>query len=386
MHEELRIPILRNLVICLALAVMMGCGDSRSGRIALDIERHGWDSVSVSGAFLRTNFLGMSRAIEPGQPSIYLFDSKHDTLYIGEGLSARIPVPDSRLGDAEPVLIEVCARIGEEQVCEQESLRASRKRVIIEPEVDYPVGDDLRRGTMRMRVVAERQVRGSSAWEQIDDHALPTGKVLVTVEGRANSEASIPFEGTPGSFNLERAAGYQNFRFALDNALYETHRANVVFSVHAGLGGEPAPAGETVLEVRPPSQQRLVNVLADRAAIKVTDWLMGPGRTATMETSVKDWDFDRESRLYTAAVRVNWVGPQGDLELKGRLHFPPDGRDATFTIYDGTREAWALWRNRTLSNSVRLDLDRDVVRQEPDRRRQQEQQERERRRPWWRFW
>lgn len=348
--------VIRTSLPTLVLAGMLlvsACGPRTEYRVAdLSIQRHGWDSLRVDVAFASETAIGGRKPVEPDRVEVILYDQDYVSLYSGQ--PGVVPVPDQQLGSRERLTIEACGSVRGRQVCVQDVLRASRKRLEVDPEVEFPLDEEMTSGRYEFTFRAQRLASESEDWQPISP-ADVKGFLRVWVENsevRERGAIDVPFERTSGSFDLSRSSDYRDFSFYLESQLLDRDTAFVHFDIYAGLGGAPERLTSVRQEVYWKSEDEReedVRYFARIAAERIVDELgsfLG-GRNAI--AYVDDWDFDSRRRQYRLQLEIRWEGSffdRGRFALEGMLAVSGDGRDATFERTDANRRAERRWRSR----------------------------------------
>ena len=337
-----------------AATVLSACG-ARTEYVVdnLTVERTGWDSLRVDVDFGRRTVVGGSLPVEADSVAVVLFDEGYDTLFTGG--PGVVPVPDERLGDRERVMLEVCGSVKRRNICVQESLRASPKRLDVTQEITYPRQGDLEEGAYELAFQVQRREFDGEGWERIESHGV-SGHLLAWVDDpKAKTEGAvrIPFQDSRGRFNLARQPNYKNFKYYLDSQLLDEDAAAVYFEVHAGLGSTPVRLSSTRKEVRRKNEDEReleVRYFAEQAAEMIIDELGSFLGTDRAYAYVEDWSYNTVSRSYEIELDVEWEGSafdRGRHEIEGMLDVGEDGSSARYRLRDGNRRAIRKWRART---------------------------------------
>lgn len=355
--------------VVLVATALIGCGArTEFGAEDLEINRSNWDSLSVGLSFVKRTTLGGTTRVYPDSVTVAVFDETFDSLYVGPPGS--IPIPDRELGDRERVTIEACGELRARQICLQQEIRASAKRLHLEEEIDYPSDSDMARGSYDFTFRVERQEFGGDGWESIESGDV-NGYLVAWVddaEAERKGKVRVPFDRPRGEFNLSRHANYKNFRFFLDSKLLDQPSARVNFDVFAGLSSSPVYLASIPIEVGHKSEAERadqVRFFVEQAAERIIDeldsFLGGRGAVAY----VREWNFHTFSRTYRIPMRVEWRGSifdRGRYEVEGILEVRDDGSRAVFEYVDGNQRADRRWERRTDSRMLslgRLDPDPD---------------------------
>jgi hypothetical protein len=345
------------IVLGVAASAILSCGPGRTYVVSeLIVDRVGWDTVSVDVSFLRAD--GRPAVVSPAI-SVTAFASDFDTLYAGS--STRIPIPDERLYGSEPLLVEVCGRFPDGQVCEQRGLLASPKRILVEEEISYPEDGDFDRVAYELGFVVERQRFGDQSGERIRKGSAVTSYLMTYVgDAPTTGELRIPVRGRRARFNLARLANYRDFSYHLRSSLMERSEATVRFDIYASIGGESHLVASADRVLR--SKSRRVREMesgdfAEEAMVALLDHLHAFGARSRPYVYMKSWDYDDSERRYRIELDVLWrksfLGSRW-YELRGVLEVGEDGRDAVFRAVEGNRRARSEWLDRVDGTSLRL--------------------------------
>ena len=362
---------LQNVGLISALLLLLGCG-ARTEYLAtsLEIDRVDWDSVRVYVSYAARKVIGGDTPIEADSTVITLFDARYDTLY--SGAPGTIPVPDAALGNRERLMVEACGLVKRRQMCAQQLLESSPKRLTVAEEIMYPRAGDLEEGSYDFSFGVERPAYDGEGWERIETQDV-NGHLLAWVDGpeaKARGVLRIPFSRPSGSFTLSRYSNYRNFKYYLDSALLDHQSAKVTFEIHAGLSEAPVRLASTTKEVhRKSDDDRALEVryFAEQATEMIIDELGSYPGSRSAFAYVQDWQFTSMDRSYLIELEVEWDGPRFDRgrhEVEGVLQVREDGSGAAFRIESGNRRAVRKWRARTDENTLplgRLDVFRADV-------------------------
>ncbi|MDX1546723.1 MAG: hypothetical protein R3247_07035 [Rhodothermales bacterium] len=338
------------LAAVLLLGVTAGAcgGDANPYTAALTVQHRGWDTLAVDVRFGRAGLFGATAAA-PADTSVYLFNAAYDTLFAGPG--PLVVVPDARLGDREPILVEVCGQFEDGRLCEQQGLAASPKRLQLDPRITYPEPGSFERGRYALGLRAERQVFGrDDAWEALAGVPPPAGYLLAYV-GDADEEAvRVPLDGPEGRFDLSRYDGYDDFAFRLRARLLDGEEADVHIEVHAGFEGQPpvrlATVDKRVRDKTPVLRRREVRHLAREASRALLDRLRVDRDDDRARVYIEDWHFNRLTRTYRIVLLMAWRGDGffgRTRALEGELQVREDGREARFRRTDASSRADDRW-------------------------------------------
>ncbi|WP_456424967.1 hypothetical protein [Rhodocaloribacter sp.] len=364
----------------LAIVALAACG-SRSGVVVtrFEVSRTSWDTLRVNVAFGARRLLGDPRPIRPDETTLHVFDAAFDTLYAGP--DRVIPIPDADLGSEERLLVEVCGAFGAHRVCEQRALRASPKRVLAEPDIEYPVDERFERGRFHFGFAVERRRFGAETWEPVARRRPVEGFILAYVDAEEGAPVRVPFSRSRGRFNLASHDHYRDFKYALQTELFDGKEAAVRFDVYADLMGTDEPL--TTVEkriVRKTDEERMAEVAAfvREAGARVLERLgIDPGRRRVY-VFVDEWAYDPGARLYTVVMELHWASgffSRRWHELDGRLVVDEDGREARFERTRANDDAERRWRERVPADTLRIpmrrppgEVEEGTVEPEPPRR------------------
>jgi hypothetical protein len=329
---------------------------------------------------------------------VRVFRANYDTLYAGPA-DRPIPIPDRRLGDREPLLVEACGtfrRAGAARtLCQQATVRASPKRVRAEQaNVTFPDEGDFRKGRYELRLRTERRAfetarektraAGDTArWEPLSG-ATPESILLARAESPSGQAAvRVPVDSSGrGTFDLARYEGYDDFRYHLRAAMEQPRRltvregapppsATVAFEVRAGPGVAPLRPVErfqkTVRRLTPAERRRRVQGFAQSAARAIArrlhedrddeeEWADEWAETVTRAT-VTGWRYDRAAERYTMDLRVRWHETDDRDErdrIDGTLTVEEGNRRARFTGERGNRRTVERWREAAEGDEIEL--------------------------------
>lgn len=348
-----RRPTLQAAASIAALFLLVGCG-ARAEYFAshLVVERIGWDSVRVDVTYAQRKVIGGGSPITADSTVVTLFDARYDTLYSGS--PGAIPIPDAELGHRESIMIEACGTVKRRQICAQQSIESSPKRISLDEAISYPHAGSLAEGSYDLSFAVERRDFKGHGWEPIDAQGI-LGHILVWVEdpeAKNRGMVRIPFSRPNGRFNLSRYANFKNFKFYLDSELLDHQTAGVTFEIHAGLSGNPVRLAATTKVVRSKTQEDRENdvrYFAEQVAEIIIDELGSYPGNRSVAAYVDDWRYHSGSRTYRIELEIVWDGPRSDRgrhELMGILQVGEDGEDAVFVAESGNRRAVRKWRKR----------------------------------------
>ncbi|MEX0821831.1 MAG: hypothetical protein WD021_06775 [Rhodothermales bacterium] len=360
-------------LLAAALLLWAGCGARFEYRgDDLVLERRGWDSLHVDISFVRSTAIGGDVPVSPDAVIVSVFDDLYEPVY--EGGPGLIPLPDRSLGHRERLTVEACGIVRARQICIQEVVLASPKRVEVDEEIEYPTDGDMSDGRYAFTFLVERQLFESSAWERIDS-ADVRGYLLAWVnhpDGRRDGTVRIPFASHSGAFDLSRYANYKNFRYYLDSRLLDDEMAQVTFAIHAGPGNNVAPIKQVSKEIlRKTEGERAddVRYFVEQATERLIDELgsfLGGRRAMAF---VNEWEYNQLSRTYRVDMEAEWEGPifnRRALQVEGVLEVHEDGSNARFRLRTANRSAADRWRDRVDGDEMTLGT---VGVRRPDRQR-----------------
>lgn len=344
----------KRLLVAVTAGTLLACG-ARTEYVVqhLEVERTSWDSLHVAVAFAKRAAIGGSSPIEAESTVATVFNSRYDTLYSGP--AGLLPLPDPFLGDKERLMLEVCGAVKQREICVQETLRASPKRLHVLEQITYPRNGDVTEGSYDLTFGVERQRFDGDGWETVEA-ADVKGHLLAWIddpEAKERGAVRIPFEKASGRFNLERQANYKNFKYYLESELLDHQSADVYFDIYAGLGEHKIRLASTKKEVRRKSDDeraREVRYFAEQAAERVIEELrsaLGSGRAYAY---IESWSFNAGARRYEIELEMEWEGSvfdRGRHEIEGALEVGENGSDARYRIRSGNRRAVRKWRDRT---------------------------------------
>ena len=345
------------LMTCLAA----GCGPQEDIVIRdVDVSRSGWDSLIVSASFARNTSLNGLQRITPDERRIIVYDASYDTLYAGT--DSVFSISDGELGNRERMMVELCGQVEKVVVCEQYPIQASPKRVLVEPDIEYPVRKAVYQGNYRLPFSFERLRYGTEDdWEPIERSSSPDGRIIAYVEGRENESVQFPFDDQRGGFNLAQNSNYQDFKFYLDSALLDHNEASVRFDIYVNMDGLEQPIASTVKAVSVLSdEEHQVEVarLAEEAAEQIVKRLNPFLNRRRNVVYIDGWNYNSFRQMYTVNLEIKWSGSlfaRSDYELAGILEVYEDGARSSFRKSDGNRRAVNRWKSRIDGNVMTLD-------------------------------
>ncbi len=335
---------------------------SRSGGIAvsrIDVTRTGWDTLAVEASFVKQSIIFVRRDVVPRVVSVTVYSAGFDELYVGDG--RRIVVQDQVLGDLERLLIEVCAHYDGEEVCGQEAVLASPKRMRVAHRISYPDSTDVARGRYSLRFVYERQRWEGETWERIPHRGRLYSRMRVYVPGYDEDAVELAINGASGPFNLRKAPGFNDFHYRLATAMQDTVRIAVQFDIYAGYKPEAtrrvASIAHSVEGVSGEARWREVIRLSELAAATLVAALTPGGEVEVQLPDTMRWDYNRLTNTYRMALILRWRGARSSRirhYLMGTLRVDATDHHARFTLMRATGATARLW-NRRIGEST-LDL------------------------------
>lgn len=335
---------------------------SRSGGIAvsrIDVTRTGWETLAVEASFVKRSAIFVRRDVVPRAVSVTVYSAAFDELYAGDG--RRIVVQDQVLGDRERLLIEVCAHFEGKEICGQEAVQASPKRMRVAHRIAYPDSTDLARGRYSLRFVYERQRPEGETWERIPYGSRLYSRMRVYVPGYDEDAVELAINGASGPFNLRGAPGFNDFHYRLATALQDTVPTAVQFDIYAGFKpesiGRIASVAQRVNGVSGEARWREVVRLSELAAAALVAALTPGGEVEAQLPDTMRWDYNRLTNTYRMALDVRWRRARSSRfghYLTGRLRVDATDHHAQFTLTRATGATAKLW-NRRIGEST-LDL------------------------------
>lgn len=342
------------VVLLAVVSALPGCAGGTPDVATLEVARRGWDTLAVTIRFEERDWLGRRSPVRPGSVAVAVFDAAYDTLYVGP--DEIIAVPDGRLGDAEPILVEACGSFRAGPVCEQQTVFSSPKRFWSGLEVTFPTDEALERGSYSTRPTVERRVFDGEAWEVLPHAAMPPLSARVRVAGSGVDGIRLPLRTPAGSFDLASDAGYRDFRYHLRSAFRDSGRAEVVFQAFAGTDGHESPAGSVRVPLVDRSEEELLLQLEPlvRAAVRdLVERLQGFFGAERTYVFVNAWSYDALERAFEAEVELH-LRDGAWLEIAGVLRVTEDGRQAWFRRDRANGPAALRWEERIGPDSLSL--------------------------------
>jgi len=341
-------------IICgqvLLVVLLASCGGSPPPALqGVSVTQVSWDTLDV-----------IAPSPEGGPAlNVAVFDAAHDTLYAGP--PARIGIPDAALGDAEPLLVEVCAAMAQRLVCEQEGLRASPKRVVaLKNDWDLPNVHNPARGRYTLRLAVERQRFGGTTFERLDAGAAVQAHVVATVDEHPDTGVRLPLADATGVVDLTNRPGYRDFAFHLRSARVDGRPAAVTYAVYARLQNDPPVrvASHTHHVVPPTRAEQALHVewFAEQAGTQLLKGIDARGRYQG-DVFVDDWRYQPGLGQYTVTMELRVYWPSGRWRgelLRGTLQVQQDGRQPRFALTRGNRRALHRWQRQEVASVLSLE-------------------------------
>ncbi|HEX7069898.1 MAG TPA: hypothetical protein VF190_03790 [Rhodothermales bacterium] len=318
----------------------------------LEVQPLSWDSLRVEVGFAERG-IGPPRPVDVDSVVFRLFDGEYQTLY--EGTGPVVPVPDSKLGDRERLVLEACGTLHGTTVCDQRMLQASPKRVTFREDLTYPRDGRYDRGDYSFAFRLERQAFEGGQWEELPGTPMTSAYLVASVDGDTDTSVRVPISAAGGEFDLSRYENYATFDYRMRRALERRDAVPVQIEVYAGLDGEAGPLAtlerivrEKSREEREEEMERFVQLAAERLLERFEPYDDG-------RAYVRRWAFDEDSRRYEVRLRLTWGHLFfGRRVVDGELSVGEDGSDAVFTQHDLNREARRPWRQRIGRDRVAL--------------------------------
>ena len=318
----------------------------------------GWDSVRVEVDFCWDLAVGKEKSFPPDTLSITIFDQAYRTLYAGS--ERIIPVPDWTLGDRERLLVEVCGFVRDSQMCMQENITASPKRIDVDLAIEYPDNNDYTRGEYEFTFNVERRRFMTDAWEQSEEHRDVRGHLLSWVEEDQQEMVKVPFTRQNGVFNLARQDNYKDFRYNLESQLYDKKEALVHFEIYAGLNGQvdKVASVDKLIQLKTQVERAMeVYFFAEQVSEFLIDTLDSLPRSRRAVVYVDDWEYNESSRIYSIQLELNWrtsFFSQRAYQISGILRVSEDGSSASFMRNSANSEMRRRWRSQVDSDIMEI--------------------------------
>ena len=349
--------------------LLIGCGAREEIVISkLSLAHRGWDTLSVSVDFASKTAIGGGRPFFDVEKSIVAFNASYDTLYVGS--DSVFSLPDADLGNKEQLLVEVCGDVKQLRVCEQVITTASPKRILLEPDITYPLRKKDFEGQYRLPFEVERME--NEQWVPIKPSNSIEGHLKAYVEGREEDAILLPFSEQRGVFNLARSSNYKDFKFYLDAALINADSANVIFDVYVDMDGVSDAVASLSRGIQVKSEQEHkqdVALYVERAADRLVDILSPFLRKKTNTVYIDKWVHNKFKKMYNVEMEVEWRGTlfnRSTYRVKGVLEAYEDGDRATFKYVDGNRRGRQRWNARVGRERVELFSEGMPVAELPD--------------------
>jgi len=349
--------------MCLAVLAVVGCGQEPEYAFRyLELERYGWDSLSVEAQFGERLLFGRTRPTAPQATSVFLFNAAYDTLYAGDG--RLVPIADRKLGDGERLMLEVCGRFETMTVCDQQTVAASPKRLRVEHDIVYPDGWAFEKGRYDFHFIPERQI-DDGTWERIGQAGDVHGYLRAYVGKQTEEAVEVPITGNKGRFDLQGRPHFDEFQYQLTSALIEQGTAPVHFEVYAGLEGWPASLlasdekkvrdkteEERALEVEHFIEQA-TEMLFDALEIEEVDWME--------QTDSTTWVFNQLTNTYRIKMALAWEVDEGRFfrrprmyEVEGLLEVEAGGDNARFVRQAANGRTARRWADTVAGPTLAL--------------------------------
>ena len=335
----------------LLLLTLTGCSDTYMVD-RFQIHQQGWDTLQVDVQFVRTAAFGSPKVVQPQDHTIFVFNAAYDTLYADT--ASVVVINDRELGNEERVMVEVCGGFGAITICEQETVAASPKRLLLEHDLAYPEDEDYDRGRFDFHFVAERQVFETEAWEPIKLPRRVSGYVLAYVGEEVDEAVKVPFSRRKGRFNLTRYAHYKDFQYHLQSQLFDGDQADVRFDVYAGFNGQApyrlASISKQLRNKTPEERFAEADYFGGQAAERVLQRLDVRERGEDMFVSVGKWEYKKLTKTYFIDLELGWregrrlFGSRGYF-LEGVIEVKEDGTEARFRRITGNERARSRWND-----------------------------------------
>ncbi len=350
---------LNRYLLIAVIVLCTGCFSEPQFRVsALSAEPISWDSIRVHVSFETKNLVGGFEPVLPDSAWVRAFDASFDTLFAGS--RSVITLPDKRLGDRESVLVEACGSYGDRIACEQRTLEASSKRMIVDTDLSYPESRLFEKGVFRLGYRLERARFDSSGWEPIRRRGRPSTFVRVYVSRHPEDHVQIPIVRARTRFDLSRLRGYRNYRFRVKSGLMDADSVEVRFDVFTTLGTEPAKiAGEhVVLRAKSESERKdELRNLVELGASDILDRMKGFFGLRKAYVFINDWSYQPLEKSYDAEIEIHWQsGIRGRwFDMTGRYIVAFDGSVGSFEFLRGSSAATDRWYDRQDSTVIEFE-------------------------------
>ncbi|NND70682.1 MAG: hypothetical protein HKN43_03800 [Rhodothermales bacterium] len=350
-------PFIALPVLVLAMIGLTACGD-RVVVSELQVERLGWDTLTVSADFSQRRLFGGYEPVAPPSITVRLFDSRFDTLHSGS--STKLIVPDRDLGSEEKVLVELCADFDSGELCEQSGFTASRKKYSVQQEIDYPADNGYDKGEYRAIFKLDRLRFGTEEWEQIELPDSFTRYVIASIDSAEGGAIRIPLRRLNGRFNLSTYDNYRDFRYYLLSHLLDYNAATIRFDMYAANRGQHSILASETRVVKTKSRQTReleAGMFMQEASRRILSGL----RTFPIGTEefayLNGWNYIKVTSRYSIEMDLSWRSRfirERWYTLQGTLEVNEDGTDPTFRVVSGNSRALRRWRDRFRDDTVRM--------------------------------
>lgn len=337
------------VIYVLSVLLLVGCGAREEVVVSqLSLSHRGWDTLAVDVSFASKTVLGGTQPAREDTMRIVAFNASYDTLYAGTDVV--FAVKDTDLGNEERILVEVCGELKALRVCEQAITRSSTKRVMLEPDITYPLRKKVFEGEYKLPFVIERLE--DSTWTPIKPTELLQGYMKAYVNGKAEEAIQLPFSKQRGGFNLAYKNNYKNFKFYLDSALLDEKAATVIFDVYVDLEGFSEPVGSVAKDIALKSEEEHKQDIAqfvEQAADRLVEHLSPFLRRKKNVVYIDRWTYNTFKKMYSVEMEVEWKGMMFNrrtYRLSGVLEVYEEGDRATFRYIEGNRLARQRWNSR----------------------------------------
>ena len=345
------------ITISLIFTYLSGC-DVRYHVTEMDASQLGWDSLQVSASFEEKAFMQRAKPHSPDSVFVMVYDARYDTLY--HGPAGSISIPDGDLGNQERILVEMCGYFEEKISCDQRVVHSSPKRIRVDPDIVYPVSQNIGWGRFSLPFVVERKKFENEEWQRVTRQDQVTGYLQAYVEGKPENTVEIPFKTNKGDFDVVRHRNGQQFKFQVQSALKEEQETQVVFDVFVDLNGEILPAASLSRGLRHKTDNEHLQVVAsyaehaaDLIAAKLSPFSSGRRSVVYIDT----WLINRFKQRYMIDVEVRWSSStfvRNRYRLNGRLEVDDDGKNPVFTLIDADRRSQMRWNNVVEGDQLEL--------------------------------
>ncbi len=201
----------------------------------LEINRINWDKLEIIPDYtldvVSADFGVTSKIIE----EITVFDTNGKAIYETAN-DHSISLPDAELGSNESITIQYCLIKAKEKVCEETKIKASPKRLSIDPEITYPFNNRIFLGNFNLNGKISRQVFGQD--EQFELVETTMGGIEASLKLRpkgSDVSVTVPVKGNSGKFDLSQVEFYQEFKQQIQQLIYD-EKITFDYEVIATLG------------------------------------------------------------------------------------------------------------------------------------------------------